>query len=181
MFVNAILYCIQKCCSRILNLSSLFFQSPETETRRPSAVWLRHLEKMEAVVAKQKQYEQELHLKKRNYGDLKLISDVRKTVNKIPPNQGPVVKRFKLSQNQENTTKFTELRPVPGARVSSEGPSNLSEPNSNGTLTKFAKKPQSKMAQKLQRQEERREKFIKKHEDLLNQVIILVQLVLLSY
>ena len=47
---------------------------------------------MKAVVAKQKQYEQELHLKKLNYGGFKLIDDVRKTVNKNPHDHGPIVK-----------------------------------------------------------------------------------------
>ena len=132
---------------------------------------------MKAVVAKQKQYEQELHLKKLNYDDFKLIGGVRKTVNKNPHDQGPVVKRFKLSQNQENTKQFTELKQV--VNITNEGSSNTSKPNANGTLTRYATKPQtvsSKMAQKLQKQEERREKFIKKHEDLLNQVIFFVLL-----
>ena len=159
------------------------FQIGESQIRCPSAVWQRHLEKMKALVARQKQYEQELHLQKVNYGEIKLISDIRKTPNKTSDAEGPEVKRLKPSQpvnsdlqNQENTTKHPEVKQVKVV-VNSTG---LSSPlKSNGTdiksPVKYARKSPvilSKMAQKLQRQEERREKFIKKHEDLLNQVML---------
>ena len=151
--------------------------------RRPSAVWQRHLEKMKALVARQKQYEQELHLQKVNYGEIKLISDIRKTPNKTSDVEGPEVKRLKPSQpvnsdlhNQENATKYPELKQV---KVVSNSTGLSSASKSNGTdiksPVKYTRKSPvllSKMAQKLQRQEERREKFIKKHEDLLNQVML---------
>ena len=167
----------------ILTIRYNVFQAGESEMRRPSAVWQRHLEKMKALVARQKQYEQELHLQKVNYGEIKLISDIRKTPNKTSDAEGPEVKRLKPSQpvnsnlqNQENATKHPEVKQVKVV-VNSTGHSSPSK--SNGTdinsPVKYARKSPvilSKMAQKLQRQEERREKFIKKHEDLLNQVML---------
>ena len=117
---------------------------------------------MKVVAARQKQYEQELHLQKVNYGEIKLISDIRKTPNKTSDGEGPEVKRLKPSQpvnsviqnqNQENTRTNPELIQVERT-ANSTGLSSTS--NSNGTQimspVKYARKSPvmlSKMAQKI--------------------------------
>ena len=166
-------------------------QSSKTETRRPSAVWLRHLEKMKAVVTKQKQYEQELHTEKLHHDHVKLLHQNRNAVDKDPLGE-PIVKKVKASHSVKNEPQIQSsamqvqsysnnqnegLKPIKQIEILKEGSSSSNESNSNSTeikqIMKYARKPQtlsSKMVQKLQRQKERREKFIKKHEDLLNQV-----------